>query len=70
MGVRFTDRDGATWEMSSPTEARCLNEPDAYSDDWEPDAGLDDWVPGVPVRLADIARSYGPLDFAEAVDNA
>jgi hypothetical protein len=56
--------------MSSPTEARCLNEPDAYSDDWEPDAGLDDWVPGVPVGLADIARSYGPLDFAEAVDNA
>jgi hypothetical protein len=61
MGVRFTDRHGATWEVSSPTEARCLNDPDVNPHDWQP---------GVPVRLADIARSYGPLDFAEAVDNA
>jgi hypothetical protein len=59
MGVRFTDRDGATWEMSSPTEARCLNEPFVSPDDWEP---------GIPVRLADIARSYGPLEFTGSVD--
>jgi hypothetical protein len=61
MRVRFTDRHGATWETLSPTEARCLNEPDVNPHDWKP---------GVPVRLTDIARSYGPLEFAGVVADA
>jgi len=54
--IRFTDRDGATWETFGSDGVCCVNDPD----DDDPAS----WEPGQLMQLSEVQARYGPLEFA------